>query len=171
MFATAGSACWRSTRSCSGTGGTRVRGSWRRSWRRPTASGSISSHLDEALADAVTDDLPADWPHVTTWGDPHTLATWSSPKVAEIAGGQRDAELRILAAGTGVSERAVRELLALQASDWAFIVTRDLAGDYPIERFRGHLEALNEALGAVPSAQPAVRNLAPHLRLAPLLEP
>ena len=128
-------------------------------------------HLDAALAEAAAGELPADWPHVTSWGDPHTLATWSSPKVAEIAGGQRDAELRILAAGTAVGERAVRELLALQASDWAFIVTRDLAGDYPIERFRGHLQALNEALGAIPSAQPEVRNLAPHLRLAPLLEP
>ena len=31
-------------------------------------------------------------------------------------------------------ERAARELLALQSSDWAFQVTRDLAADYPLER-------------------------------------
>ena len=77
----------------------------------------------------------------------------------------------MLSAGASAGERAVRELLALQASDWAFLVTRELAGDYPVERFRAHRVALEDALDAGPSADPRVRHLAPHLRIAPLLEP
>ena len=60
-----------------------------------------------------------------------------------------------------------RELLALQASDWPFLETRALAGPYARERFTGHLRALDEALDAVPSPDPAVRSLAPMLRTAP----
>jgi 1,4-alpha-glucan branching enzyme len=69
-----------------------------------------------------------------------------------------------------VPERAVRELLALQSSDWAFLVTRDTAGRYPRERFEGHLAQLRAAL-ADPDAEPALRNLAPHLAAGALLEP
>jgi 1,4-alpha-glucan branching enzyme len=69
----------------------------------------------------------------------------------------------------------VRELLALQASDWAFMVTRELAADYPLERVRAHTAEHDAALvalkdsGAVPD--PALRNLAPRLDLAALLGP
>ncbi|HEY5143071.1 MAG TPA: 1,4-alpha-glucan branching protein domain-containing protein [Solirubrobacteraceae bacterium] len=128
-------------------------------------------HLDEALADADSAPLPHHWPHITTWGEPHTLRTWSNPAVAEIAAGQRAMELQVLGAGPAAGERAVRELLAVQASDWAFMVTRDLAGDYPLERFRAHRAALEDALAAGPSADPRVRHLAPYMRIAPLLEP
>ena len=128
-------------------------------------------HLDTALAEVPGEPLPEDWPHITTWGDPHTLRTWSNPAVAEIAAGQRAAELQVLSAGPAAGERAVRELLAVQASDWAFLVTRDLAGAYPVERFRAHRAALQDALAAGPSADPNLRHLAPHLRIAPLLEP
>ena len=62
----------------------------------------------------------------------------------------------------------MRELLALQASDWAFLETRGLAGPYALERIEGHLAALDEALDSVPSPDPAVRALAPFLRAAPL---
>ena len=34
-------------------------------------------------------------------------------------------------------ERAARELLALQSSDWAFLLTRELAADYPLRARRG----------------------------------
>ena len=70
-----------------------------------------------------------------------------------------------------VDERAVRELLAVQSSDWAFMVEGDLAGPYPRERLEAHLEALGEALGPVPSQEQAIGNLAPDLSLAPILEP
>jgi 1,4-alpha-glucan branching enzyme len=72
-------------------------------------------------------------------------------------------------------ERAARELLALQSSDWAFQVTHDLAGDYPSRRVAAHVEALDAALAALkdsaPVPEPHVRNLAPGLDLAPLLSP
>ena len=65
----------------------------------------------------------------TTWGTPRDLSTWSGPQVADLAWRARDAELRVLARRRArPAPRAVRELLALQASDWAFMVTRELAG-------------------------------------------
>jgi 1,4-alpha-glucan branching enzyme len=64
----------------------------------------------------------------------------------------------------------VRELLALQSSDWTFLVTRDTAGPYPRERFDGHAAELRAAL-ADPDAPPALSHLAPHLTRAALLEP
>ena len=42
--------------------------------------------------------------------------------------------------------RALRELLALQASDWAFGVTRETAGPYPRARADGHAAELERAL-------------------------
>jgi 1,4-alpha-glucan branching enzyme len=125
--------------------------------------------LDGALAEATPvaapDDLPA-----TTWGTPRTLWTWDGPQVADLAFAARDAELRVLAAGDAVGERAVRELLALQASDWAFLVTRATSGPYPRERAAGHRAALEAAL-AGELVEPAVRNLAPHADPRMLLVP
>ncbi|MDQ6915436.1 MAG: DUF1957 domain-containing protein, partial [Actinomycetota bacterium] len=74
-----------------------------------------------------------------------------------------------LAAGGEAAPRALRELLALQASDWAFMVTRGLAGDYPRERARAHADALDEAL-RVGSSDPTLRSLAPSLHAAGLPE-
>lgn len=127
--------------------------------------------LDDALRDAETAPWPAAQDAATSWGQPPTLWTWSGPQVADMARAQRDAELRVVARGAAIGERAVRELLALQASDWPFLETRALAGPYARERFAGHLAALDAALDAPPSADPAMRSLAPMLRSAPLLEP
>ena len=53
------------------------------------------------------------------------------------------AELRVLAdGGRATGTAALRELLALQASDWAFGVTRETAGPYPLERADGHAAEL-----------------------------
>ena len=60
-------------------------------------------------------------------------------------------------------ERALRELLALQSSDWAFLTTRGLAGDYPRERAAGHLAALEQTLGGAAAHEQSVRSLAPDL--------
>jgi len=68
-------------------------------------------------------------------------------------------------------ERAARELLALQASDWAFIVTRELAGE-PVSAVRiAHRAALEAALSGGGDGSDRVRNLAPHLCRAAFLEP
>jgi 1,4-alpha-glucan branching enzyme len=120
-----------------------------------------------------------------TWGRPKDMTTWDSPRVADFAWTARAAELRTLrefatANGNGnghgpALERAARELLALQASDWAFQVTHDLAGDYPSRRVAGHAQALDAALAALTDSAPVpeatVRNLAPGLDLSPLLSP
>jgi 1,4-alpha-glucan branching enzyme len=126
--------------------------------------------LDDALAECEIEPAGALAEHVTSWGTPRDLSTWSGPRVAAMAWAARAAELDVLAAGSGVGERAVRELLALQSSDWAFLVTRDTAGPYPRQRFDGHAAALRGAL-ADAAAEPALRNLAPHVTRAALLEP
>jgi hypothetical protein len=63
-------------------------------------------------------------------------------------------------------------LLALQSSDWAFQVTHDQAGPYPLERVEHHAGELDAALDpARPEPDPSLRNLAPHLDVAPLVLP
>jgi 1,4-alpha-glucan branching enzyme len=116
----------------------------------------------------------------STWGAGKDLSTWGGAGVAELAFGARRAELSTLAAAArGTSsgpalERAARELLALQSSDWAFMTTRALASDYPLRRIAQHRADLDAALAALtdcgPVPEPAVRSLAPDLDVAPLTE-
>jgi 1,4-alpha-glucan branching enzyme len=126
----------------------------------------------------------------SSWGEGKDLRTWDSPAVADLAWAARRLELRLLRAlasgglAEGAALRAARELLALQASDWAFLDMRGQASDYPYERATDHARALLEAIHSPrepqandASAQAAsaprqgLRNLAPDLSLAPLLEP
>ena len=117
----------------------------------------------------------------STWGHGKDFTTWDAPPVAELAFAARAAELRTVAAVAGHAaphaalERAARELLAMQASDWSFMVTRDLAADYPAERMGLHGTALDAALAALTDSaaapEPSLRGLAPHLDLAPLTTP
>jgi 1,4-alpha-glucan branching enzyme len=100
---------------------------------------------------------------VTSWGDGGALRTWSGPQVADLAWRARSLELKLLAQGRRPNDRALRELLALQASDWAFIATHEMAGDYPRERAAGHAEALERALNTDWDGEPKLRNLAPEL--------
>src|SRR5690606_530814 len=99
---------------------------------------------------------------------------WDSPPVADLAWGARRLELALLRRlarrdlGPERAERAVRELLAVQASDWAFLDKRKQAGDYPFERATNHAQALFEAIDSPESPAAKLRNLAPDLRLAPL---
>ena len=134
------------------------------------AQGLELAPLDEALArhDAVP--APPDLP-VTSWGSPRDLTTWSGPQVAELAWRARDAELRVVGVGRGADLRAVRELLALQSSDWAFLVTHDLAAEYGHRRSRGHWAMVDAALAAPGTLPPEVRSLAPRASVDPLLEP
>ncbi|HEV7808359.1 MAG TPA: 1,4-alpha-glucan branching protein domain-containing protein [Solirubrobacteraceae bacterium] len=126
--------------------------------------------LDDALARHEPAAAPAALP-VTSWGSPRDLSTWSAPPVTQMAWSARDAELRTLAAGRTADARVVRELLALQSSDWAFLVTRDLAEPYGRERAAGHRAALDAALAAPGTLAPRLRNLAPDASSAALLEP
>jgi 1,4-alpha-glucan branching enzyme len=117
----------------------------------------------------------------SSWGTDRDLSTWDSPAVSEFAFGARAAELRTVSAAATRSEpraalmRAARELLAIQSSDWAFMVRRDVAGDYPQQRLQTHSRALDAALAALADSgaapEPQLRNLAPDLDLASLTTP
>ena len=145
------------------------------------------------LPDALTRHPAGKLPLIeSSWGQGKDLRTWDSPAVAGIVWPARAAELRLvgaLAAGAAngkgeAVERAARELLALQSSDWAFMATRELAADYPEQRVRNHVAAFEGALAALGDAvkdframsdptpiEPSLRGLAPELDLAPLLAP
>ncbi|MEV4422315.1 1,4-alpha-glucan branching protein domain-containing protein [Patulibacter sp. NPDC049589] len=121
-------------------------------------------HADDAAARARAAGvvpLPAAARATSTWGTPRDLWTWSGPQVADLAWRARRAELDVVAAGPGATDRAWRELLALQSSDWAFLRTRGTAGDYPDRRAAGHAQRLREELAAPGSLEPALRGLAP----------
>ena len=113
----------------------------------------------------------------SSWGEGKSLETWDSPPVADLAWAARRLELRLLrelgrSGDRGPNlVRAARELLAVQSSDWAFMDHRGQAGDYPFARVTGHAEAMLEAIDSTEAPDPALRNLAPELSLAPLLEP
>jgi 1,4-alpha-glucan branching enzyme len=112
-----------------------------------------------------------------SWGEGKTLETWDSPAVSDLAWATRRSELRLLRAlgmrkvSGPAAERAARELLALQSSDWAFMDHRGQAGDYPYTRATAHAQAMLEAIDSAGGVDARVRNLAPDLSLAPLLEP
>jgi 1,4-alpha-glucan branching enzyme len=100
-------------------------------------------------------------PQAISWGANGDLSTWSGPAVADMAFTARADELRVLAAGEKANQAALRELLALQASDWAFMISRELAAPYAHERFEGHHRALELALSEGPGAnEQGLRNLA-----------
>jgi 1,4-alpha-glucan branching enzyme len=130
--------------------------------------------LPQALREHEPEERPV---AESSWGEDKTLETWDSPSVADLVWGARRLELRLLRAlrSRALDERAAiraaRELLAVQASDWAFMDHRAQAGDYPYRRATAHAEAMLEAIDSAQAAEPRVRNLAPDLSLAPLLEP
>ena len=141
--------------------------------------------LSEAAAETAAEERPL---RRASWGEGKDLATWDSPEVADLAWAARRLELRLLRAlgdglGRAAALRAARELLAVQASDWAFLDHRRQAGDYPYQRATAHGRALLESIDCRAEApvsgdparsdrpDPRMRNLAPDLRLAPLLEP
>ena len=130
--------------------------------------------LPQALAAHEPEERPV---AQASWGEGKTLETWDSPPVSDLVWATRRSELRLLRALGGgrlegrAAQRAARELLALQSSDWAFMDHRGQAGDYPYSRATAHAEALLQAIDSPRAVEPRVRNLAPDLSLAPLVEP
>jgi 1,4-alpha-glucan branching enzyme len=112
----------------------------------------------------------------SSWGEGKDLRTWDSPSVADLAWGARRLELRLLRAlGGGLhgdaASYAARELLAAQASDWAFLDHRGEAGDYAFQRATDHAQAALEAIDSRSVIDSRMRSIAPDLSIAPLLEP
>jgi 1,4-alpha-glucan branching enzyme len=129
--------------------------------------------LDDALERIEPAQGPADLgEQPTTWGIAGDLSTWSGPAVSEMAFAARAAELATLAARDRAGAAAVRQLLALQASDWPFMISRGLTVPYAQERFDGHRAELARALAAGPQADASsLRNLAIFADPASLLDP
>ncbi len=112
----------------------------------------------------------------SSWGEAKDLRTWDSLPVADLAWGARRLELRLLRALSGglrgaAAARAARELLAAQASDWAFLDSRGQAGDYGYQRATDHARAMLEAIDSEFDTDSRMRSLAPDLSVATLLEP
>jgi len=97
----------------------------------------------------------------TTWGTGRDHSTWVVPETAWMwddlgAAQHRLRGLLSLVESRKLSplelralEQAAREVLLLESSDWPYMVAKDRARDYAIERFRSHLarfEMLAEAL-------------------------
>ncbi len=118
--------------------------------------------LDDALERHEPAPVEEEW-GASTWGQAATSRRGRAPAVADLAFATRAAELDVVRAGPRAGAAAVRELLALQASDWAFMVSRGLAVPYARERFAAHRLGVQRALAAGPDADAsAVRNLAVH---------
>jgi 1,4-alpha-glucan branching enzyme len=125
--------------------------------------------LDDALERLQPVPDPGIWQdpeHVSTWGEQGNLSTWSAPAVADIAFATRAAELATVRAGTRAGPAALRQLLALQASDWAFMVSRGVAVPYAQQRFEEHRRGLYDALSKGPDA-----NVEPLRKLAARAHP
>jgi len=140
---------------------------------RAAAAGVRLVTVPQALAEHEPERRPL---RRASWGEHKDFSTWDSPPVADLAWATRRLELRLLRAvrsglRDGPAERAARELLAAQASDWAFLDRRGQAGDYAWQRAADHAEALYEAIGSERVTDPRMRSLAPDLTLGPLLEP
>jgi len=137
----------------------------------------LDDALDRLETIPLTDRPPGmpasggEW-QASSWGRDGDLSTWSGPAVAGLAFATRAAELQVVAAGAQAGAAAVRELMALQASDWTFMISRGLAVPYAHERFEGHRGALERALAEGPQAsEEGLRKLAAFADPAALLAP
>jgi 1,4-alpha-glucan branching enzyme len=147
-------------------------------WLREVLAGATDAGVRLlTVPEALAEHEPVERPlSASTWGEDKDLRTWDSPAVTDLAWGARRLELRVLRAlrrglpGEAAS-RAARELLAAQASDWAFLDKRGQAGDYAFQRATAHSEAALEAIDSPAIADPRMRALAPDMSLSPLLQP
>jgi 1,4-alpha-glucan branching enzyme len=147
-------------------------------WLREVVAGAAGAGVRLlTVPEALAEHEPVERPlRASTWGEGKDLRTWDSPAVADLASGARRLELRLLRALSGglrrgAASRAARELLATQASDWAFLDKRGQAGDYAYRRAIFHAESALEAIDSPAIADPRMRSLAPDLSLSPLLQP
>jgi 1,4-alpha-glucan branching enzyme len=147
-------------------------------WLRAVLEGAEAAGVRTlTVPQALAEHEPVERPlAASSWGERKDFGTWDSPAVADLAWGARRLELRLLRALSGglrgdAALRAARELLAAQASDWAFLDQRGQAGDYAFQRATDHAGALLEAIDSGSATDPRMRSLAPDLSLAPLLEP
>ena len=120
----------------------------------------------------------------SSWGTGKDLRTWDSPRVADLVWAARQAELDLVAAvgcrrkeHSHGARRALRAALRgscsrCKSSDWSFMTTRGLAGDYPAARVRDHATRFRggdhrAAAAAWQTSAPCRREQGRAARLAP----
>jgi 1,4-alpha-glucan branching enzyme len=96
-------------------------------------------------------DLQAQRPNPSTWGANGTARVWLNGQVAWLYRYQHWAEQEMadlyhrFGGEGGLARRALlqagRELLLMQSSDWAFIVTTGTTAPYAVRRFKQHFES------------------------------
>ena len=97
----------------------------------------------------------------STWGEDKDFGTWDSPAGRRPRLGRRGGwscgccGRSPAACADAAALRAARELLAVQASDWAFLDKRGQAGDYAFQRATDHAGALFEAIDSGSRHRPA----------------
>ncbi|HEY5494376.1 MAG TPA: 1,4-alpha-glucan branching protein domain-containing protein [Candidatus Anoxymicrobiaceae bacterium] len=118
-------------------------------------SGFLDENAERARADLAS----------TTWGTDRDASTWINPSTDWMWEELRACERRLFAlrdsaAGRettprerGAVEQAEREVLLLESSDWPYMVAKDRARDYAIERFRTHLERFKTLADALESGK------------------
>ncbi|HEY5502583.1 MAG TPA: 1,4-alpha-glucan branching protein domain-containing protein [Candidatus Anoxymicrobiaceae bacterium] len=101
----------------------------------------------------------------TTWGTERDASTWINPSTewmwADLGAAQArlDALLDSLGSDQPAPEvtrallQARREVLLLESSDWPYMVAKDRARDYAIDRFRTHLERFKTLADALESGE------------------
>lgn len=112
-----------------------------------------SEFLSENKERARTDLL------ATTWGTGRDHSTWVNEETAWMweAIDKARARLEVLLERTEEPDvargrelaQAARELLLLESSDWPYMVAKDRASEYAIERFRAHLERFDVIVDAL----------------------
>jgi 1,4-alpha-glucan branching enzyme len=96
-------------------------------------------------------DIQVQRPNPSTWGANGTSQIWLNGQVAWLYRYQHWAEQEMsrlyhrFAKARGLERRALaqagRELLLMQSSDWAFIITTGTTPPYAVRRFKGHFQA------------------------------
>ncbi|HEY5530505.1 MAG TPA: 1,4-alpha-glucan branching protein domain-containing protein [Candidatus Anoxymicrobiaceae bacterium] len=99
----------------------------------------------------------------TTWGTNRDHSTWLNGSTTWIWDelGRAQNKLFELSSLRGQGEhydralaQAVREILLLESSDWPYMVAKDRAKGYSIERFKAHSERFSRITGALERGEP-----------------
>ena len=92
-------------------------------------------------------------PEAGSWGSGKDFRVWAGPQVSQLVDDNEDLVRRWLKLAEPTRDRlqsdmATQALLAL-SSDWAFMVTKDSAAQYALDRHAGHHAAFNRAADAI----------------------
>ncbi|MEM9951476.1 MAG: 1,4-alpha-glucan branching protein domain-containing protein [Chloroflexota bacterium] len=131
------------------------------------------AHYDDieltTASDYVAEHPPQETLHLpeSSWGAGGNHFTWDNGETHWMWEPIHKAETRMKAlaiqyqtsteAEATVLAQAAREVLLMQSSDWAFLVTTGQAREYAIQRFTQHVERFNQLANSVENGKPNVQ--------------